>query len=208
MPFPINLVILIILGYLLGSVPWGYLFCKVKGVDIRQVGSGSTGGTNVSRVLGMKFGILVGVLDVVKAVVPVYLATKVLVFDWQIALVAITPILGHIFPVWLNFKGGKGVASAFGVLLVLLGWQAILALIIIQIIVLVSARIMSFASLTMASFVPLVAWFFSGSLAYFIFGLVLFILIWWAHRENLQRIKEGKESQFKFKKTITVQHEQ
>ncbi len=207
MPSLINLIILVISGYLLGSIPWGYLICKAKGIDIRRVGSGATGGTNVSRVLGMRLGILVGILDIVKAVIPAYLAMKFLLFDWQIALVVITPILGHIFPVWLNFKGGKGVASAFGVLLVLLGWRAILALIFIQVLILVSVRIMSFASLTMASFIPLVAWVSTQSLSFFVLGLALAILIWWAHRENLQRIKEGRELQFKFKKTITAQHE-
>ncbi len=207
MPFPINLIILIIFGYLLGSIPWGYLFCKARGVDIRQVGSGAIGGTNVSRVLGMKFGILVGILDVAKAAVPVYLAVRFLFLDWQVALVALTPILGHIFPVWLRFKGGKGVASVFGVLFVLLNWQAVLALAIIQVIALVSVRVMSFASLTMASFIPLVIVVFSYSLPFYVLGIVLAVLIWWAHRENLQRIKEGKESQFKFKKTINVQNE-
>ena len=199
-----NLILLIILGYFLGSIPWGYLFCKAKGIDIRQVGSGATGGTNVSRVLGMKAGILVSILDVVKAVIPVYLAMKFLFFDWQIILVAITPILGHIFPVWLNFKGGKGVASTFGVLFLLLGWQAVSVLILIQVLVLVSVRIMSFSSLTMASFIPAVALFFSNSLSFYILGLVLFILVWWTHRENLQRIKEGRELKFKFLKTINV----
>jgi len=199
-----NLILLIILGYLLGSIPWGYLFCKVKGINIRQVGSGSTGGTNVSRALGMKVGILVGLLDVVKAVIPVYLAMRFLFFDWQIVLVALTPILGHIFPVWLNFKGGKGVASTFGVLFALLGWQAVLVLIFIQILVLISVKMMSFSSLTMASFIPVVALFFSNSLSFYILGLVLFVLIWWTHRENLQRIKEGRELKFKFKKTINI----
>jgi len=199
-----NLILLIILGYFLGSIPWGYLFCKVKGINIRQVGSGSTGGTNVSRALGMKVGILVGLLDVVKAVIPVYLAMRFLFFDWQIVLVALTPILGHIFPVWLNFKGGKGVASTFGVLFALLGWQAVLVLIFIQILVLISVKMMSFSSLTMASFIPVVALFFSNSLSFYILGLVLFVLIWWTHRENLQRIKEGRELKFKFKKTINI----
>jgi len=199
-----NLILLIILGYFLGSIPWGYLFCKVKGINIRQVGSGSTGGTNVSRALGMKVGILVGLLDVVKAVIPVYLAMRFLFFDWQIVLVALTPILGHIFPVWLNFKGGKGVASTFGVLFALLGWQAVLVLIFIQTLVLISVKMMSFSSLTMASFIPVVALFFSNSLSFYILGLVLFVLIWWTHRENLQRIKEGRELKFKFKKTINI----
>lgn len=196
-----NYLLLIIFGYLLGSIPFGFLVCKLRRIDIRQVGSGATGGTNVSRALGIKFGILVTILDILKAAVPVYLATKFLSFDWQVALVALSPILGHIFPVWLRFKGGKGVASTLGVLFVLLGWQGILILILIQVLTLIIFRIMSFASLTTASFIPLVVCFFSGSLSFYILGIVLAVLIWWAHRENLQRIVKGTEPKFKLKKS-------
>jgi len=198
----INLILLIIFGYLLGSIPFGYLICKAKEIDIRRIGSGATGGTNVSRALGIKFGLLVGILDVVKAIIPAYLAIEFLFLDWQIILVAITPILGHIFPVWLRFKGGKGVGSTLGVLLVLIGWKGFLVLILIQILVLVFIRVMSFASMTMASFIPLVMYAFTHSLSFYLFGIALVALIWWTHRENLQRIRKGVEPKFKFKKLI------
>ncbi len=197
-----NYLLFIIFGYLLGSIPWGFLVCKLRRIDIRQVGSGAIGGTNVSRALGIKFGALVSILDILKAAVPVCLATKFLFFDWQIALVALSPILGHIFPIWLRFKGGKGVASTFGVLFVLLGWRGILILILIQVLALIIFRIMSFASLTMASFIPLLAIFISNSLSFYILGIVLAVLIWWAHRENLQRIIKGVEPKFKLSKSI------
>lgn len=197
----LNLVLLIVFGYLLGSIPWGYLVSKAKGVDIRKVGSGNIGGTNVVRGLGLKWGLLVGVLDVLKGVIPVFLATKFLSFDWQIALVAISPVLGHIFPVWLNFKGGKGVATTVGILVVLLGWQNLLILLLIWLLVLAIFQIMSFTNLLLIVFLPLVFWLHSSSLIYSILGLALFALIWWAHRENIQRLKEGKEPKFKPKKT-------
>lgn len=197
-----SLVIFIVIGYLLGSIPFGFLISKLKGIDIRKIGSGATGATNVGRALGLKYGLLIAILDILKAIIPTYLALRILFFDWQIALVALSPILGHIFPIWLNFKGGKGVASTLGVIFILFGREALLILIAIQIIVLIVFRMMSFASLSMASFLPLVIWLFSLSRVYFLLGLVLFILIWWAHRENLARIKEGKESKFKFKRTI------
>lgn len=207
MPFPINLIILVIFGYLLGSIPFGFLISKAKGTDIRKVASGNIGGTNVSRAFGLKWGILVGILDIVKGIIPIYLATKFLFFDWQIALVAITPVLGHVFPVWLKFKGGKGVATTLGVLLILFGWKNFLILLSVWLLVLVIVQIMSFTSLLMSSLLPLFTCLFSSSLSYYLLAIVLAILIWWAHRENLQRIKEGRESKFKFKKTIT-QYEQ
>ena len=193
---------LVIFGYLLGSIPFGYLICKAKGIDIRKVGSGNIGVTNVIRALGLKWGALVGALDILKGVIPVCLAIDLLSFDWQIASVAITPVLGHIFPVWLKFKGGKGVATTLGVLFVLLGWKIFLILITVWLLVLFVFQIMSFTNLLMASLFPMVFWLSFESLAYYIFSIFLVILIWWAHRENLQRIKEGKEPKFKFKKTL------
>ena len=197
-----NYLLLIIFGYLLGSIPFGYLICKAKGIDIRKVGSGNIGGTNVIRALGLKWGLLVSMLDILKGAIPVYLAISFLSFDWQIASVAITPVLGHIFPVWLKFKGGKGVATTLGVLFVLLGWKIFLILITVWLLVLFVFQIMSFTNLLMASLFPMVFWLSFESLAYYIFSIFLVILIWWAHWENLQRIKEGKESKFKFKKTL------
>ena len=209
MPFRmLNLILLIIFGYLLGSIPSGLLISQAKGIDIRKVGSGNIGGTNVLRALGFKWAAITIISDVLKGVIPAYLAINpapifgggVNFLDWQITLVAISPILGHIFPVWLKFKGGKGVATTLGVLFVLLGWKFFLILLLIWLLVLAIFQIMSFTNLLIASFFPLIFWLSSFSLAYFILGIILFGLIWWAHRENLQRIKEGRESKFKLKK--------
>ncbi|OIP75933.1 MAG: acyl-phosphate glycerol 3-phosphate acyltransferase [Parcubacteria group bacterium CG2_30_36_18] len=198
----IKLLFLIVFGYLFGSIPFSYLIPKAKGIDIRKVGSGNVGGTNVIRAMGLKFGLLATILDLLKAVIPVYLATRFLLFDWQIALVAITPVLGHIFPVWLGFKGGKGVSSTIGVLLVLLGWKHFLILILIWVIVIVIFQIMSVASLLMLSLLPLFLAYFSYPMPYYFLVIALAVLIWWAHRENLQRIKEGVEPKFKFRKSL------
>ncbi|MCJ7829528.1 glycerol-3-phosphate 1-O-acyltransferase PlsY [Patescibacteria group bacterium] len=197
-----NLILLLIFGYFLGSIPFGFLISRAKGINIRKVGSGNIGGTNVSRALGLKWGLLVTILDLLKGVIPVYLATKFLAFDWQIALVALSPVLGHIFPVWLNFRGGKGMATTVGALFVLLGWKFFLMWILAFIFVLAIFQIMSFASLSVSSLLPLVFWFSSFSFAYYVLGVVLAILIWWAHRENLKRIKEWVEPKFKFKKSL------
>ena len=210
MPFRmLNLILLIIFGYLLGSIPSGLLISQAKGIDIRKVGSGNIGGTNVLRALGLKWAGLTIISDVFKGVVPAYLAIHpasifgggVNFFDWQVVLVAISPILGHVFPVWLKFKGGKGVATTIGALLILLEWKILLVWPLIWLLVLVTSKTMSFTNLLMVSFLPLAFWFSSFSLTYFIFGFILAILIWWTHRENLQRIKEGAEPKFKLKKS-------
>ncbi len=197
-----NLILLIIFGYFLGSIPFGYLISKTKGIDIRKVGSGSIGGTNVARALGIKWGLLAAILDLLKGVIPVYLAISFLIFNWQIALVAITPVLGHIFPLWLGFKGGKGIATSLGVLFVLLEWKILLILLFVWLLVLAISQISSFSNLLMVSFLPLTLWLSSFSLAYFALGWALFVLTWWAHRENLKRIKEGVEPKIKLKKSI------
>lgn len=193
----VNLILLIIFGYLLGSVPWGLLISKAKGVDIRKIGSGNIGGTNVVRGLGFKWGLLTGFLDVVKGVIPIFLAVKFLSFDWQIVLVAVSPVLGHIFPVWLNLKGGKGVATTVGLLSVLLGWPNFFILLLAWIVVLAVLRIMSLTNIILSALLPLILWFIHYSPVYSVLGLVLFFLICWAHRENIQRLKEGKEPKFK-----------
>jgi len=198
----LNLILLIIFGYFFGSVPFSYLISKTKGIDIRKVGSGNVGATNVIRTLGLKFGLPAAILDILKAVIPVYLATRFLLFDWQIALVAITPILGHIFPVWLNFKGGKGVGSTIGVLFILLGWERFLILMVIWLLVIAIFQIMSVSSLLMTSLLPLFISTFAYPLSYYYLMIFLAILVWWAHRENLQRIKKGVESKFKLRKML------
>jgi glycerol-3-phosphate acyltransferase PlsY len=203
-----GLFLLFLFGYLLGSIPSGYLISKRKGVDIRKVGSGNIGGTNVSRAFGLKWGVLVGILDVFKGIIPTYLAIAFLSSNWQIALAAVAPVLGHIFPVWLKFKGGKGVATTVGALFILLNKKYLLILLLIWLLVLIIFRIMSFASLSAASFIPLMLWNSFHSLNYLFLGFTLFLLIWWAHRENIKRIKNKTEPKFKFKKSLKQQNNQ
>jgi len=195
----INLIILFIFGFLIGSIPFGYLISKLKGVDIKKVGSGNIGGTNVSRALGFRWGLLVSILDLLKAVVPVFLALKFLSIDWQVALVAAAPILGHVFTPWLKFKGGKGIACFFGVLITILPWRYFLIWLFFWLIVLMTSKIMSFTNLLMVSFLPLLFWLVFHSWAWFGFGIFVFVLVWYTHRENLKRIKQGTESKLKLR---------
>lgn len=193
-----NFILLLIFAYFLGSIPTGYLVSRAKGINIKKVGSGNIGGTNVSRVLGLKWGLFVGICDLLKGLIPTLLAVNFLNSQWQIAAVALFAVLGHIFPVWLSFEGGKGVATTFGVLAVLFGWKIFLVWILVWVLLLAIFKITSFTNLLLVSFLPLICLTVFNSIPYFVFGLVLVCLIWWAHRENLKRIAKGKESKMSF----------
>jgi len=107
----------ILAGYLAGTLPTGVLVARWKGVDIRQVGSGNIGATNVARTLGKPLGALVLAVDALKGFLPAWGAIRLGAPPWVVALVGLAAILGHVLPVWLRFRGGKGVATAFGVFL-------------------------------------------------------------------------------------------
>jgi len=187
-------VLLFIIAYLFGSIPIGYLIVKIKGKgDIRKKGSGAIGGTNVIRVLGMKYGILVSALDVLKACFPVLLAAKFLDFGWQLAFVALAPVLGHIFPCFLKFKGGKGVATMIGSLTALFGWRFILVVLCYAVLYFSVFQIASLFSLSFSAALPLICYLFFPKTPSVFLGIFLLLLIWWAHRENIQRIKTGEE---------------
>lgn len=189
-----KLIIFIIFGYLSGSIPFGYLAVKLrKGVDIRKIGSGATGGTNVGRALGKKWGIGIGLLDMTKAAIPVALAARFLAIDWQIGLVVLAAVLGHIYPIFLKFKGGKGVSVTIGGLLPILGWKIILIALLIFLPILLILKISSVASLTFSLFLPLILYKMTSDDNYLILGFLLFAIIWWAHRENIKRLIAGKE---------------
>ena len=188
-------ILFLVLSYLLGSTPTGYLIVKKKkGIDIRDVGSGATGGTNVGRVLGGKWGIAVGVLDMLKSAIPVWIAQNFFHFlDWQIALVVLSAVLGHIYPIFLKFKGGKGVATTVGAFLPLFGWKFIVFAVIIFIPIIYILKITSFASLVFSSFLPLFLFTLTYSYEYLFLGLAICAIIWWTHRENIKRIAQGRE---------------
>ena len=108
---------LVVLGYLSGSVPYGAVLAKwIKGVDVRHAGSGNIGATNVARVAGRKLGVLVLILDAAKGAIPVVLSQWITEKPEIHAAVGLAAFLGHVFPIWLRFRGGKGVATAFGVI--------------------------------------------------------------------------------------------
>lgn len=189
----ILLVIFIVLGYLLGSIPFGYIIAKFKNVNIQKEGSGNIGATNISRVFGFKYAFLVGLLDVLKVVLPATIANRYLTADWHISLIILASILGHIFPVWLKFKGGKAVSGVFGSMIVIIGWKYSLLMLLIWAIALRSIKIMSLTNLIVVWLIPLIFWGFTHSIIYLCLGFLYIPLIYWTHRENIKKLKEGTE---------------
>lgn len=203
--------LLLLVGYLLGSLPIGYLLGRLlKGIDIREHGSGSTGATNVLRVLGRGPGLLVLLVDVSKGALAIALvrwfyqhaaswltqAPEAMVaaqwLPWMVVLVGLTTILGHSKSVWLNFTGGKSVAASLGILLVL-HWQIALLTLGVFLISLALTRIVSISSISGAIALPVLMLLWNQPLPYVLFGLLGGIYVVWRHQSNIQRILQGTE---------------
>ncbi len=188
-------IIVVVIAYLLGSIPFGYLIVRRKiGADIRQTGSGGTGATNVSRRAGNAAGVLTLLLDAAKGSAAIVIARVVSGDDWVIAAAAIAALLGHIFPVWLGFRGGKGVATGVGIFSVLAP-VALLCSGVIFLAIVVSTRYVSLGSIIAAILIPVFVWFLSGSQSLLIASIVAAALIVFAHRGNIKRLASRTESQ-------------
>jgi len=188
----------VVLSYLLGSVPFGVIVARARGVDIFKAGSGNIGATNVGRVLGRKSGVLVFVLDFLKGVVPTAIMSSA--FGVTAGVVAgLAAFLGHLFPAYLRFHGGKGVATGFGVTLVLLPWSTAVAA-LTWVTVLAATRYVSLASVLAAAMITLArlatapppAVDEDGALT--AFSVVAAILVAVRHRANLTRLAHGTEN--------------
>ncbi len=186
------------LAYLIGSVPSGFIIGKAHGIDIRTIGSKSTTSTNVSRALGWRWGLVSAFFDAMKGVILVLLAKTYLEPGYGLALVAILPMIGHIFPIYLGFKGGKGAATFFGASAVLIGPKLFLSWFIIWITALLVFRK---TSLTNLAFVWIFATllFLNFPVYYFVYGLAGAIIMTFALRENIKRLKLGTEPETKLK---------
>jgi glycerol-3-phosphate acyltransferase PlsY len=186
-----------LLGFLLGSIPSGYLVGRAKGVDIRTHGSGNIGSTNVLRTLGKGPGYLVFACDAVKGIVAVLLAYRIFPDLGHLGAIAaaVGCILGHNFTPWLGFKGGKGIATSLGVLIALLPLASVIVLAFWILVFLVS-RFVSLASILAAAALPIVVWFVSGIGALFWFSLLIGLLAIARHWQNIQRLVNGTETRF------------
>jgi glycerol-3-phosphate acyltransferase PlsY len=183
-----------ILAYLIGSIPFGFLIAKMQGINISQVGSGNIGATNIARNLGWKLGAVVGVLDFAKSFVPILVARALFAQTGLVLLVSIMPVIGHIFPVWLHFKGGKGVATIFGLLGAYFGILYFLGFLAVWLFAIKKIRLMSLVNLIVALLIPLAFWFKFNQVAFMLFGLLLCGIIWISHRANIKRLLAGEEN--------------
>jgi acyl phosphate:glycerol-3-phosphate acyltransferase len=188
---------LCLLGYLCGSVPFGLLLTRYFArEDVRAHGSGNIGATNVARVAGKKVGVLVLVLDALKAAVPVWLAMRVSPEPLVHAAVGLAAFLGHVFPVWLRFKGGKGVASALGVLGVLAPIAALLGAAAYALIFF-AFRVSSVGSLLGGITATVVAFATDTPRPYAVLVAVLLVLMLWTHRANIRRLLARTETRIR-----------
>jgi glycerol-3-phosphate acyltransferase PlsY len=188
-------------AFLCGSIPFGLLLVKLSGKgDVRAHGSGNIGATNVSRVGGKALGVVTLLLDILKGFLPVFVAKKLGVSSDLLALMALAAVLGHVFTPWLKFQGGKGVATALGVILATQA-QWILLPLGSFVFVLWLTRHVSLGSILAAAMVPaqllLLSWVPGAAAVSFtaiLPWLALVVLVIWKHRENIRRLQEGTES--------------
>lgn len=207
-------------SYFSGSVPFALLIGLAHGVDIRKVGSGNVGTTNVGRALGRKWGVLCLILDVMKGLLPVLVGGLVLGYAnrrdlpaeeaWRWMAIGAAAVVGHVFPIWLKFKGGKGVATSLGVLL---GFWPILTLpgvgvAVVWVIVVKLSKYVSLASVMAAVSLPLFAWVHAVTTAarpwdrlpFIVVGAALALLVVVRHRTNITRLMAGTENRVGAKK--------
>lgn len=192
-------------SYVLGSFPSGHLAGKLAGVDVRQHGSGNIGATNVLRVLGKRYGIAVFLVDALKGFAAVRLAYAVFNTaahpEYFAIAAAIVAVLGHTFPVWLKFRGGKGVATTVGAVVALVPGAGLLAM-AVWLLTFLLTRYVSLASISAAVSLPLIMTLMlrlrlTSGTGLLYFSVAIALLIVWRHRANLVRLRAGTEPRFK-----------
>jgi len=191
--------------YLVGSMPTGYLLGRLRGLDIRQHGSGNIGATNVWRVMGRNWGLVAFACDFLKGFLPLYLL-RTLSFpetgSWSISvllvLCGLAAIIGHNYTPWLGFKGGKGIATSAGVLAALMPWVLAVALSLWIVATLITRTVSIGSILAAASLAPLAWYFYPGEWIYFGLACLAGGLAVWRHRSNIQRLLAGTETRIEF----------
>ena len=186
--------LIILISYFFGSIPFGLILTKIFiGKDIRKIGSGNIGATNVLR-SGNKFmGYLTLTLDILKAVVPILFIK--FYYDDQLYIASLSVFIGHVFPVWLKFSGGKGVATYIGILFCL-NYLSGIVFCIIWLVIFFIFKYSSLSSIVSSFFVPIFKYFFISDPFYY-FYFIMFIMIYYTHRENIKRLINKKESETK-----------
>ena len=210
-----SIIIVAIISYLIGSIMFSVIFTKkIAGFDVRTRGSGNAGSTNVLRTAGKKVAIITLICDILKGVVAVLIGyivgklTKASVETSQMLILTagVMVVLGHTFPIFFKLKGGKGVATSLGVLL-MINWKIGLICLVFALLIMAVSRMVSLGSISAAILFPVLCIFINENylikanhFGYVLFGIILCLLVVFNHRSNLKRIFNGKENKLSFKK--------
>ena len=192
-------VLLILFAYLAGSIPIGVLLARLKGKDPRKTGSGNIGATNVMRSAGKALGIITLIGDILKGFIPTFIAVQLGVPAFIIALVGLAAFSGHLFPIFLKFKGGKGVATGAGVFLAI-NPLVILISFIIFVIVFLIWKYVSLGSLVGTGIIPLSFFLFKTPTEYILLSLLIACGVFIKHKDNIKRLLAGTENKVSCKK--------
>ncbi|MDD7409649.1 glycerol-3-phosphate 1-O-acyltransferase PlsY [Fusobacterium gastrosuis] len=196
-----NFIIMLILCYFAGAIPSGVWIGKIfKGIDVRDYGSKNSGATNCYRVMGAKLGIAVLVVDILKGFLPMLIAFKYVTGPFQTVFLGMVIILAHTYSCFINFKGGKGVATSLGVFLFLAPY-VILVLILVFFTVFAMFRYVSLASIISAGALPILVFIMdkSNNIYLFVLSLIIGVFVIYRHKTNIERLYRGTETKFKFK---------
>jgi glycerol-3-phosphate acyltransferase PlsY len=192
--------LLLIFAYLLGSIPTGVILARAfSNVDPRTQGSKNIGATNIYRTAGKKLGVITLLGDILKGLIPVVIARGALESHFWVGAVALAAFLGHLYPIFLKFKGGKGIATGLGAFLALAPLSAILSLLVFLAAV-YKWRYISLGSLTATAAFPIFLALLNPHPIYIPFAVIIGVLIFYRHRENIERLLGGRESKFGTKK--------
>lgn len=195
-------IIFVIIAYLIGNFNFAYIVVKfVKNEDVRNYGSGNAGTTNVLRTMGKNYALPVFVLDALKGAIVILVGRFIGLSEIFLVLGGIAVVAGHNWPLFLQFRGGKGTATSIGVFLTL-DWQVAVIAIIIGIIVLIIWKMVSLTSMVGLTVLPIIAIFFGRSLAEILFAFTLCLFSLYQHRKNIGRIIQGRESKIGQKSRI------
>ena len=187
-------VLMVLAAYLVGSIPCGLIFGKlIWKKDLRRLGSRNIGATNAWRVIGKKAGIFIFVLDFIKGQIGAMLGACLLGTPGAMVLGGFFAIIGHIFPIFAGFRGGKGVATGLGVIAALMP-KITLIVVVLWLAIVLATRYVSIASISAALLAPILAAAFKEPGIYFAFALAAAVIIVFSHRENLRRLREGREN--------------
>jgi glycerol-3-phosphate acyltransferase PlsY len=194
-----------VIGYLVGAIPFGLIISKMVGVDVRTQGSRNIGATNVNRVLGKKLGFITLVCDCLKGLLPMYIAALILseseTKELIVALTGVMAVLGHMFPIYLGFRGGKGVATGMGVLLYL-SFPAIAISLVVFVATVALTGFVSAGSLLASGLIPLWLYLLGASKVTIGTAAGVAVLIWLKHHENINRLIHGQEKSWKKNKEV------